>query len=190
MSRLIRRLFLSAFLFLPLSAALADEYQDALNVFKNAGESNDFFEHSYGYALFPTITKAGLVVGGAYGEGRVYEQGQYVGNTTMTQGSIGLQLGGQAFSQIIFFRDERALKEFTNGNFEFGAEASAVAIKAGASAQATTSGSGTSSSKNQANARTRSQGYYKGTAIFTVAKGGLMFQAALAGQKFRYRSRR
>lgn len=190
MTRLLRSMLLSAAIMLPFSAAQADEYQVALDVFKNAGESNDFFDTSYGYALFPTITKAGVVVGGAYGEGRVYEQGRYIGDTTMTQGSIGLQLGGQAFSQIIFFRDERALKEFISGNFEFGAEASAVGIRAGASAQATTTGSGTSTSRNQNQARTRSQGYYKGMAIFTVAKGGLMFQAALSGQKFRYRPKR
>ncbi|MDZ7842787.1 MAG: lipid-binding SYLF domain-containing protein [Gammaproteobacteria bacterium] len=186
MRKLLRSLLCSVVVMLPLSAAHADEYRNALEVFKAAGESGRFFDNSYGYALFPTVTKAGFMVGGAYGEGRVYEQGRYVGNTTMTQGSIGLQLGAQAFSQIIFFRDERALSEFTNGNFEFGAEASAIGITAGASAQATTTGSSTSTSRNQGDAHTRSRGYYKGMAIFTVAKGGLMFQATVGGQKFRY----
>jgi lipid-binding SYLF domain-containing protein len=104
----------------------------------------------------------------------------------MTQGTIGLQVGAQAFSQIIFFRDKRALSEFTSGNFEFGAEASAIGITAGASAQATTTGSSTSTSRSQGDAHTRSRGYYKGMAIFTVAKGGLMFQATVGGQKFGY----
>lgn len=183
-------LFLSILLVLPFSTAHADEYQIARDVFKAAGESSRYFDTSYGYALFPTISKGGLVVGGAYGEGRVYEQGQYVGDTAMTQGSIGLQAGGQAFSQIIFFRDKRAFDEFVSGNFELGAEASAVGIRAGASAQATTTGTSTSTSKSQYDASTRSKGYYKGMAIFTVAKGGLMFQAAVTGQKFSYRPSR
>ena len=186
MTRLLHILILSVAVVLPFSMAQADEYEDALNTFRNAGASSRFFDDSYGYALFPTITKGGVVVGGAYGEGRVYEQGRYVGDATMTQGSIGLQLGGQAFSQIIFFRDKRALDEFTSGKFEFGAEASAVAITAGASAQATTTGSSTSTSRSKRDARTQSPGWYKGMAIFTVAKGGLMIQAAVAGQKFRY----
>lgn len=186
MRKLLRGLLFSVAVLLPFSAAHADEYRNAMEVFKAAGESGRFFNNSYGYALFPTITKAGLVVGGAYGEGRVYEQGRYVGNTSMTQASIGLQLGAQAFSQIIFFRDKRALSEFTSGNFEFGAEASAIGVTAGASAQATTTGSSTSTSRGQGSAHTRSPGYYKGMVIFTVAKGGLMFQATVGGQKFRY----
>lgn len=190
MTKLLRILFPAVLIALPWTTVQADEYEDALAVFERAGESSRFLDNSYGYALFPTITKGGVVVGGAYGEGRVYEQGRYIGDVSMTQASIGLQLGGQAFSQIIFFRDKRALDEFVSGNFEFGAEASAVGIKAGASAQATTTGSSTSTSRSQASANTRSKGYYKGMAIFTVAKGGLMFQATVAGQKFRFTPRR
>ncbi len=131
------RLFLfSLLLIAPLSAVHADEYQDTISIFRNAGESNNFFDQSYGYAVFPTIGKGGIIVGGAYGEGRVYKQGTYVGDTSMTQASIGLQLGGQAFSQIIFFQDQRAFDEFTSGNFEFGADASVVAITAAANGSA------------------------------------------------------
>jgi lipid-binding SYLF domain-containing protein len=187
MSKLLPRFFLALFIILPLSPVQASEYDVALNVFRNAGESGRYFDNSYGYALFPTISKGGFVIGGAYGEGRVYEQGRYVGDTAMTQASIGLQIGGQAYSQIIFFRDQRAFNEFTSGNFEFSAEASAVGIRAGASAQATTTGASTTTSRSQTKARTTSKGYYKGMAIFTVAKGGLMLQAAVAGQKFSYR---
>lgn len=186
MTKLFRYVVICALAALPLTTVQADEYQDAREVFRNAGASERYFDTSYGYALFPTIAKAGVVIGGAYGEGRVYEQGRYVGDVTATQGSIGLQLGGQAYSQIIFFRDKRAFDEFTAGSFEFGAEASAVGIKAGASAQATTIGSSTSTSRNRHNAETRTPGWYKGMAIFTVAKGGLMFQATVAGQRFRY----
>ena len=118
--------------------ALADEYSDTVALFQKAGESGAFFKSAHGYAVFPTIGKGGIGIGAAHGNGRVYEKGRHVGDTSMTQLSVGLQLGGQAFSQIIFFEDARALKEFTSGNFEFGAEASAVAITAAASAQAGT----------------------------------------------------
>src|SRR5690348_18016148 len=103
---------------LPLSrVAVADSYKDTVELFKNAGESAEFFKDCYGYAVFPTIGKGGLVVGGAHGKGRVYEKGRYIGTTTMTQLSVGFQAGGQAYSQIIFLEDKRALEEFTNGNF-------------------------------------------------------------------------
>jgi len=180
-------LFLSA-LFLPAASAWADEYSDTINVFKKAQQSRDFFNTADGYAVFPSIGKGGVGVGGAYGKGRVYEKGKYIGDTSMSQVTVGFQLGGQAYSQIVFFQDARSLKEFTSGNFEFGAEASAVAITAGASAKANTSGSsaGASVTKNEAK---NVGSYNKGMATFTVAKGGLMYEASIGGQKFNYRSR-
>ena len=93
-----------------VSPTLADDYQSAIDVFRKAIESSEFFKNSYGYAVFPTIGKAGFVVGGAYGKGRVYAKGRYVGDTSMTQLTAGMQLGGQAYSQIIFFQDERAFE--------------------------------------------------------------------------------
>jgi lipid-binding SYLF domain-containing protein len=167
------------------SASWADEYSDTVELFKNAGESAGFFNNSYGYAVFPTIGKGGLIVGGAYGSGRVYAKGQYVGDTSMTQLSIGLQAGGQAYSQIVFFQDERAFREFTNGNYEFGADVNAVAITAAASASAGTTGASAGASGGRKDAST-SGSYYKGMAVFTVVKGGAMFQATVAGQKFKY----
>jgi lipid-binding SYLF domain-containing protein len=167
--------------------ARADEYDDTVKVFKDAGESGEFFKKSYGYAIFPTIGKGGVGIGGAHGNGRVYEKGKYVGDTSMTQITAGLQLGGQAYSQIIFFEDKRAFDEFTSGNFEFSAQATAIAIKTGASAGASTAGgtsAGASSGKDDA---TTAGGYRKGMAIFTVAKGGLMYEATLGGQKFKYK---
>ena len=170
---------------LPVTPALADEYQDTINVFKKAGESGTYFGKSYGYAVFPTIGKGGVGVGGAYGKGRVYAKGKYVGNTSMAQVTVGFQLGGQAYSEIIFFEDERAFKEFTGGNFEFGADASAIAITASANAKASSTGAsaGASATKNKA---TTAGGYHKGMATFTVAKGGLMYEASIGGQKFSY----
>lgn len=173
--------------FLPFQASHADEYSDAIAVFQKAGESGDYFDSAYGFAIFPTIGKGGIGIGGARGKGKVYSQGTPIGKTTMTQITVGLQLGGQAYSQIIFFESAEALKQFTSGNFEFSAQATAVAITAGASAGASTGGgasAGASGGKNDAS--TTSAGYRKGMAIFTVAKGGLMYEASLGGQKFSY----
>lgn len=174
---------------LPLSEAWADKYQDSIKIFKGAGESAAFFDNSYGYALFPTIGKAGFVIGAAGGEGRVYEQGTYVGDTSMGQVSVGFQLGAQGFTQITFFEDKRAFDEFTSGNFEFSADASAVAITAGASASGSTKGSSAGASGGQNNANTVGN-YQKGMATFTVVKGGLMYEAVLAGQKFSYKAKK
>ena len=182
-------LFLALLVALPLSPALADDYDETIKVFRNAGESGKFFGSSYGYAVFPTIGKGGIGIGGAHGSGRVYEKGVHVGDTSMTQVTVGLQLGGQAFSQIIFFQDKRAFDEFTSGNFEFGAQASAVAITAGAQAQAGTSGTGAGASGGQHDATTVG-GYQKGMATFTVAKGGLMYEASIGGQKFSYKPKK
>ncbi len=179
---LLTTLFLLA---LSITNARADKYTDTIKVFKGAGQSASFFDKSYGYVIFPTIGKGGFGIGGAYGEGRVYKQNVYVGDATMTQVSFGFQMGGQAFSQIIFFQDKRALNEFINGNFEFGASASAVAITAGAQASTSTTGSSVSASGGQNDAKTIGQ-YFKGMATFTVAKGGLMYEASVGGQKFNY----
>ena len=168
------------------ATARADQWSDTETLFRNAGESGHFFANAYGYALFPTIGKGGIGVGAAHGSGRVYARGKHVGDTSMTQVTVGLQLGGQAFSQIIFFQDERSFKEFTSGNFEFGAQASAVAITAAASASAGTTGGSAGASGGRKDATTAGQ-YHKGMAVFTIAKGGLMYEAAVGGQKFSYK---
>jgi len=168
------------------AAAAADSYSDTVSLFKNAGESAAFFDNSYGYAVFPTVGKGGLVVGGAHGDGRVYEGGKYVGDTSMTQLSIGFQAGGQAYSQIVFFEDKRAFDEFTRGNFEFGADVGAVAITAAASAKAGTTGATAGASGGKKDATTAGR-YYKGMAVFTIVKGGAMYEASVGGQKFSYK---
>ena len=177
--------FATLCLLLPFSSAWADKYSDTIELFQHAGESGYFFNHSYGYAVFPSIGKGGIGIGVAHGSGRVYKQGAYVGDATMTQLSIGLQLGGQVFSQIIFFEDRRAFDEFTSGSYELGAQASAVAITAGVNASATTGGSTAGISSGKHDATTKGQ-YYRGLAIFTIAKGGLMYEATVAGQQFTY----
>jgi lipid-binding SYLF domain-containing protein len=167
--------------------ALADSYGDTVALFKNAGASASFFDASFGYAVFPTIGKAGIGIGGAHGKGRVYQQGKYVGDTSMAQLSIGFQAGGQAYSEMIFFQDQRALFEFTSGDFEFGGNVSAVAITAGASATAGTEGASAGASGGKKDATTAGR-YQKGVAVFTIAKGGLMYEASMAGQKFSFKA--
>ena len=185
----MRGLLLLTLIAFPLAQALADDYSDTISVFRKAGQSAKYFGSSYGYAVFPTIGKGGVGIGGAHGSGRVYAKGAHVGDTSMTQVTIGMQFGGQAYSQIIFFQDKRAFDTFTGGNFEFGVQATAVAITAGASAQAGTGGAGASASGTKSSATTAG-GYQGGMAVFTVAKGGLMYEATIGGQKFSYKPKK
>jgi len=167
------------------TAAYSDEYDDTASLFRNAGESAKFFDHSYAYAVFPTIGKGGLGVGAAHGSGRVFVHDKYVGDVTMNQVSFGMQAGGQAFTQIVFFQDQRAFDEFTTGGFEFDATVQAVAITAAATASTSSAGVNAGASGGKRDAITVGA-YHKGLAVFTIAKGGLMYQAAVGGQKFKY----
>lgn len=146
----------------------ANDYKtkETIANFKNADPGLQvFFDKAYGYAVFPTVGKGGIGIGGAYGKGEVYEKGVMIGTTSLTQVTIGFQLGGQAYSEIIFFKDKATLDDFKTGNFEFSAQASAVAATSGASADAD---------------------YSNGVAVFTLAKGGLMYEASIGGQKFSF----
>ncbi|MDO3385214.1 hypothetical protein QWI17_05105 [Gilvimarinus sp. SDUM040013] len=165
-----------------------DPYQATVNTFKNSAQVQDFFQSAHGYAVFPTIGKGAIGIGGAHGKGRVYESNRHVGNTSMTQLSIGMQLGGQAFSEIIFFATKADLQRFQTGKFEFGAQASAVAITASASAKVGTTGMAAGASGTSDDAGVQRAKYNNGVAVFTHAKGGLMYEAALSGQKFKYES--
>jgi hypothetical protein len=171
-----------------MGVAHADKYSDTVDIFKSAMESRAFFHHSYAYAVFPNVGEGGFVVGAALGKGRVYEHGMLVGNSTMKQVSAGFQAGGKVYSQVIFFKDRRALEEFESGSFEFAASASAVAITAGASASAATDGTSHSGSLTENDAGVGGH-WNNGMAVFTVAKGGLMYAATIAGQKFSYKER-
>jgi lipid-binding SYLF domain-containing protein len=180
--------FLGLIVYLSIGAVQAATFGETIDIFRNAGGSASFFANSYAYAVFPTVGAGALAVGGAYGKGRVYVHGRYVGDTKMGQLSVGFQAGGKAYSEIIFFEDKRALDEFESGSFAFGADASVVAITAGANASAATNGASTGASAAQKEATTRGV-YEKGMAVFTIAKGGLMYSAAIAGQKFSYEPR-
>lgn len=184
----VRALLAALTMILITPAALADSYRETLDLFRHAGKSASLFDKSYGYAIFPTIGKVGFIAGAGYGGGRVYRKGVYIGDSSVTQLSLGWQIGGQAYSQIIFFEDERALKDFTSGNFEFGADASATIITAGASGAAGTEGANAGASGSPTKANTSGR-YFRGMAIFTIIKGGAMVEAVLAGQKYSYRPR-
>jgi lipid-binding SYLF domain-containing protein len=162
------------------------DYSQTIEVYKSSPHVKTYFAKAYGYAVFPTVGKGGFGIGGAHGKGQVYRGGKVTGFTSISQVSIGFQFGGQAFSQMIFFQDKRAYDEFTSGNFEFDATASAVAITAGA--QATTGGTGSTAGAS-AGPRTASQAevsYRHGMATFIRAKGGLMYEASIGGQKFSF----
>ena len=169
--------------------AFADSTADTITVFRGAGQSKAFFDKSYGYAVFPTIGKGAFVVGGAYGKGRVYEHGKYVGDTSLAQVSVGFQAGGEGYSQIVFFEDKRAFDEFTNGDFQFDAGVRVVAITASAGGQAGTHGVSGDASAGKHDAATAGK-YYRGMAVFTIVKGGALYQASLAGQKYNYKPRK
>lgn len=131
---------------------------------KDAGIQR-FFDDSAGYVVFPSVLKGGIIVGGAFGRGLVIVNEQVDGFASLSQATIGAQLGGQKYSQFIFFKDQTALDHFKRGNFEFGAQASAVVITVGASADAA---------------------YDMSVAVFTVPRGGLMFEGTISGQRFSY----
>jgi lipid-binding SYLF domain-containing protein len=188
MKKLRRFSCLTLALSLASAVAHANEYDRTIERFKHAGASAVFFNDCYAYAVFPTIGAGGLVLGGARGAGRVYVHDRIVGDAVMTQLSVGLQAGGKAYSEIIFFQDKRHLDEFESGKFEFAAGASAVAITAGASASVGTDRASSEASRGKDNATTDGD-YQSGMAVFTIAKGGLMFAADISGEKFAYTER-
>ena len=181
----LRLVLLPLLLLTPFSTAWADKYSETRQLFTDAGVG-EMFSTAHGYALFPTIGKAGFVFGGAYGEGRVYKPGTHIGDVKMTQLTAGVQLGAAGFSQVVFFKNEAALAEFTSGNFEFGVKVHAVALTASADASAGTGGSSATASGTKNAAIIEGSGYQDGMATFTLTKGGLMYEASLGGQGFEY----
>ena len=175
---------LSMLMFSTAAIADSDAHADkaAIETFLESPVVKKFHDTAYGYAVFPNIGKGGLGIGGAYGKGRVYRGGKKTGDVSLAQVSIGFQAGGQAYRQIIYFQDKRAFDEFTSGEFEFSAQAEAIAITASAGAQAGTEGATASAGDAQKGAD-----YYKGMVVFTMGKGGLMYQATLGGQKYSYK---
>jgi len=146
--------------------SLLSQADIALADFKAKDSSLDaVLDDAVGYAVFPSVGKGGLIAGAAYGRGAVYEKGEFIGYADLRQGSVGAQIGGQEFAQLIVFKTQEALYKFKNNNFTFGADASAVALKSGAAAQAE---------------------FKDGVTVFADAKSGLMASAALTGQKFTF----
>ena len=140
-----------------------------ITAFKKADPGiGTFFKDAHGYVVFPEITKGAVGIGGAGGDGTVFEHGAAIGSSSMSQVTIGLQLGGQTYSEVIFFKDKAALDNFKQGKYELAAGASAIALKEGAS---------------------KTADYSNGVAIFTMGTGGLMFEASVGGQKFSYEPR-
>jgi lipid-binding SYLF domain-containing protein len=177
-----------ALLFCGTFSAAADpaDYAKTIQMFKESAVVEPFFQNSYGYAVFPVVGKGGLGVGGSFGKGQVYRQGELTGRSTMAKVSIGWQAGGQALSEIIFFQDKRAYDEFTGGSFEFDATASAVAITAGAQAKAGSSGSSAGVSAGPNTDKQLGGKYVKGMAVFTHTLGGLMYEVSIGGQGFSF----
>lgn len=126
-----------------------------------------FYEQAYAYVIYPKITKAGFIIGGAGGKGVVFKDHVAVGSSSLKQGSFGLQAGGQQYSEVIFFENKKAFEHFTNGNLKFDAQASAVAITEGASYDIA---------------------YKNSVAVFTNVSGGLMLEATIGGQHFTYKA--
>ena len=171
---------------MPAAAADVEDYSNTINTFEKTPVVKEFFEKSYGYAVFPTIGKAGFVIGGSYGEGQVYRNDVVTGKTSVIEGSLGFQFGGKAFTQIIFFQDKPAYERFTSGSFEFDATAQAVVVTAGAQVQGGSTGASAGASATEKKGVQAATKYVNGMATFVYAKGGLMYEFSIGGQKFSF----
>jgi lipid-binding SYLF domain-containing protein len=184
----MKRKFLILYVLLALfsssaqAAATVEKCRETLNKFKVLGNVPELLAESYGYAILPTIGKGGIGIGGAGGTGCVFSGGKHTGNVSMGQITIGWQLGGQAYSQIILFKNSDVYNDFIQGQFEFGADATAVALTYGAAAGASTKGASASAGDTKATGS-----WKRGMAAFTLAKGGLMYEASIGGQKFKFK---
>jgi lipid-binding SYLF domain-containing protein len=145
---------------------LSAEVKEAIALFREADPGiQSFFEHAYGYAVFPRVTKGAFWLGGAYGRGEVFERGRHIGYASLSQATLGFSFGGEYFREIIFFRQKQDLDRFRSGEFAFSAQATATAVTVGASAKAD---------------------YKDGMAVFIMADRGLMVDASVGGQKFQF----
>jgi hypothetical protein len=181
---------MTATLLLALSSApMAQQVRDmseTVDLFRGIEEVAPYFDSSYGYAVWRRIARGGLGLGAATGRGQVYVNGQLTGFSRLVDVTIGFQAGGQAYRQIIFFENRQAYDDFTDGNFEFDASASAVAVTASAQASAGTQGSRATAGAGNPS-RAAGGGYQNGLQVFTMAEGGLMYQATIGGQRYNFR---
>jgi lipid-binding SYLF domain-containing protein len=165
-----------------------EDFSATIEEFRRVETVAPYFDKSYGYAVWRRIARGGLGIGAATGRGQIYRNGQVTGFSRLIDVTIGLQAGGQAYKQIVFFEDERAYNNFTSGNFQFDASASAVAVTASAEARAGTQGGQASASVGNASgtAATTTPGYQRGLQVFTMTTGGLMYQATIGGQRYNF----
>jgi hypothetical protein len=164
-----------------------EDFSPSIEMFRGIPGVSPFFSSAYGYAVWKTIARGGLGIGAATGKGQVYVDGQVVGFSRLIDISIGLQAGGQAYKQVIFFENKAAFDKFASGNFEFSAQASAVAVTASAQASSSTQGTLATAGAGDPNVAATAGGYQDGLRVFTMATGGLMYQATIAGQKYGFR---
>ena len=169
------------------SAQGARDLSGTIESFRSIPVVEPFFATAYGYAVWRRIGRAGFGLGGATGRGQVYVDGEVTGFSRLVDISIGFQVGGQVYRQIVFFEDRAAYDDFTGGKFEFDAQASAVAVTAGARAAAGTQGSEASVSAASSTGLAGADAYYNGMRVFTMTVGGLMYQASIAGQRYNFR---
>lgn len=172
----------------PGLAQQVEDFSATIETFRQVPEVGPYFDTAYGFAIWDNIAMVGLGIGAAGGRGQVYVNGQVTGFSRMLDLSPGLQAGGQAYRQIIFFEDRLAYDEFTLGNFEFDASASAVAVTASAQTSSGTQGSQATVAASGAGRALASGNYQNGVRVFTMAIGGLMAQVTIAGQKYNFRS--
>ena len=172
----------------PGAAQQVEDFSAAIEMFRQVPEVGPYFDSAYGFAVWDSIARGGLGVGAATGRGQVYVNGQVTGFSRLIDVSIGLQAGGQAYRQIIFFEDRWAYDEFTRGNFEFDASAAAVAVAASAQTSSGTQGSQATVGASGTGRALANGSYQNGLRVFTLAIGGLMAQATIAGQKYNFRS--
>ncbi len=180
-AKLLLVVFLSLIGTTAQAAASLEKCKETLGKFRQLGNVPELLAESYGYAVLPTIGKGGIGIGGAGGTGCVFAGGKHTGKVSMGQITIGWQLGGQAYSQIILFKNADVYNDFIKGQFEFGVDATAVALTYGAAAGASTKGASASAGDTKATGS-----WKRGMAVFTLAKGGLMYEASIGGQKFNF----
>ncbi|MHB8454987.1 MAG: lipid-binding SYLF domain-containing protein [Acidiferrobacterales bacterium] len=178
---------LLSFVSINADAAPVEDYASTIQMFRQSPLVQPLLDNAYGYAVFPYVGKGAMVIGTAYGKGQVYRGGQVTGLSSVFKLSFGLQMGGQAYSEIIFFQDQRAYDDFTRGNFEFNAAASAVAITSAVQTQTGTVGNTAGVSNGPSTDKQLAAVYVKGMAVFVHVKGGFMYEASVGGQKFTFK---
>ena len=185
--KILKSVFVCATLLVFANAAWADKFDEAITSFKQSPKSSKYFDKAYGYAIFPEVGKAGFIIGGEHGGGKVYEKGKFVGTASITSVSVGAQAGAKEYAEMIFFHKKEDFAKFKGGEFQLAGnmEATLVTMNASASAGTETSSAEASTTRNTA---ATGGGYNNGVAVFVVTRGGLMAGIAVGGQKIKYKA--